>query len=153
MSALPQAGVSFRPMRIEDLDTVCAIEQRIYPFPWSRGNFVDSLIARYTCTVMELEGGIIGYGILTAAAGEAHLLNLSIDAPWQGRGHGRALLMHNIDLARGLGARLLLLEVRPSNEVARALYRDVGFEQITVRRGYYPDTNGREDALLLALAL
>lgn len=153
MSALPQAGVSFRPMRIEDLDTVCAIEQRIYPFPWSRGNFVDSLIARYTCTVMELEGGIIGYGILTAAAGEAHLLNLSIDAPWQGRGHGRALLMHNIDLARGLGAHLLLLEVRPSNEVARALYRDVGFEQITVRRGYYPDTNGREDALLLALAL
>lgn len=153
MSALPQAGVSFRPMRIEDLDTVCAIEQRIYPFPWSRGNFVDSLIARYTCTVMELEGGIIGYGILTAAAGEAHLLNLSIDAPWQGRGHGRALLMHNIDLARGLGARLLLLEVRPSNEVARALYRDVGFEQITVRRGYYPDTNGREDALLLALPL
>lgn len=153
MSALPQAGASYRPMRIEDLDTVCAIEQRIYAFPWSRGNFVDSLIARYTCTVMELEGCIIGYGILTAAAGEAHLLNLSIDAPWQGRGHGRALLMHHIDLARGLGARLLLLEVRPSNQVARALYRDVGFEQITVRRGYYPDTNGREDALLLALTL
>lgn len=153
MSALPQAGASYRPMRIEDLDAVCAIERRIYAFPWSRGNFVDSLIARYTCTVMELEGRIIGYGILAAAAGEAHLLNLSIDAPWQGRGHGRALLMHHIDLARVLGARLLLLEVRPSNQVARALYRDVGFEQITVRRGYYPDTNGREDALLLALSL
>lgn len=153
MSALPNSAVSYRPMRIDDLDTVCAIERRIYPFPWSRGNFVDSLIARYTCTVMHLEGSIVGYGILTAAAGEAHLLNLSIDAPWQGHGHGRALLMHHIDLARGLGARILLLEVRPSNTVARALYSDVGFEQITVRRGYYPDVNGREDALLLALGL
>jgi ribosomal-protein-alanine N-acetyltransferase len=140
-------------MHIEDLDAVCAIEQRIYAFPWTRGNFADSLIARYTCTVMEADATVIGYGILTAAAGEAHLLNLSVDAPWQGHGHGRALLLHHIDLARAHGARIMLLEVRPSNAVARALYRDVGFQQITVRRGYYPDTNGREDALLLALGL
>jgi ribosomal-protein-alanine N-acetyltransferase len=140
-------------MGIDDLDAVCAIEQRIYPFPWTRGNFADSLIARYHCTAMECESCVIGYGILSVGAGEAHLLNLSIDAPWQGQGHGRALLLHNIDVARAHGARIVLLEVRPSNTVARALYRDVGFEQITVRRGYYPDTNGREDALLLALPL
>ncbi|MPZ44168.1 MAG: ribosomal-protein-alanine N-acetyltransferase [Betaproteobacteria bacterium] len=140
-------------MWIEDLDRVCEIEQRIYPFPWSRGNFADSLIARYHGTVMACESTLMGYAILTAAAGEAHLLNLSIDAPWQGHGHGRALLLNQIDLARGQGARLLLLEVRPSNTVARALYRDTGFEQITVRRGYYPDHGGREDALLLALPL
>ena len=81
MSALPNSAVSYRPMRIDDLDTVCAIERRIYPFPWSRGNFVDSLIARYTCTVMHLEGSIVGYGILTAAAGEAHLLLLTRTVP------------------------------------------------------------------------
>jgi ribosomal-protein-alanine N-acetyltransferase len=140
-------------MRIEDLDAVCAIEERIYPFPWTRGNFADSLIARYSCTVMESESIVIGYAILSIGAGEAHLLNLSVDAPWQGHGHGRALLLHEIDRARAEGARIMLLEVRPSNTVARSLYRDVGFEQITVRRGYYPDTGGREDALLLALAL
>jgi ribosomal-protein-alanine N-acetyltransferase len=153
VSAIPNPAVAYRALRIEDLDRVCEIEQRIYPFPWSRGNFADSLIARYHCTAMECDSTLVGYAILTAAAGEAHLLNLSIDAPWQGHGHGRALLLNQIDLARRQGARLLLLEVRPSNTVARALYRDIGFEQITVRRGYYPDHNGREDALLLALPL
>ena len=153
MSAIPHRAIACRPMCIEDLDRVCEIEQRIYAFPWSRGNFADSLIAHYHCTVMACESSVIGYAILAAAAGEAHLLNLSIDAPWQGKGHGRALLLNQIDLARGHGARLLLLEVRPSNTVARALYRDIGFEQITVRRGYYPDHGGREDALLLALPL
>ena len=102
---------------------------------------------------MECDSTLIGYGVLTHAAGEAHLLNLSIDASWQGHGHGRALLLYQVDLARARGARLMLLEVRPSNGVARALYRDAGFQHIAVRRGYYPDTNGREDALLLALPL
>ena len=153
MSAVANAAVAYRAMGIDDLDSVCAIEQRIYAFPWSRGNFADSLLAGYLCTVMECASALIGYGVLTHAAGEAHLLNLSIDAPWQGHGHGRALLLYHVDLARSRGARLMLLEVRPSNGVARALYRDVGFQQITVRRGYYPDTNGREDALLLALPL
>ena len=153
MSALPLTAPAYRPMCIEELDAVCAIEQRIYPFPWTRGNFADSMIAGYACTVMECEGTLIGYGVVALAAGESHLLNLSIDAPWQGRGHGRALLLHHIDLARARGARIMLLEVRPSNTVARALYRAMGFEQITVRRGYYPDTAGREDALLLGLGL
>jgi ribosomal-protein-alanine N-acetyltransferase len=153
VSALAHAAIAYRPMGIDDLDAVCAIEQRVYPFPWTRGNFADSLLAGYLCTVMESAPALVGYAILAHAAGEAHLLNLSIDAPWQGKGHGRALLLHHIDLARSRGARLMLLEVRPSNQVARALYRDVGFQQITVRRGYYPDADGREDALLLALPL
>jgi ribosomal-protein-alanine N-acetyltransferase len=103
--------------------------------------------------VLEAHGCLCGYGILAVAAGEAHLLNISIDAAWQGRGLGRVLLLHQIDLARSLGARILLLEVRPSNTVARALYESVGFERIAVRRGYYPAAEGREDALLLLLNL
>ena len=101
MSAIPNPAIAYRAMRVEDLDRVCEIEQRIYAFPWSRGNFADSLLARYHCTAMTCESTVIGYAILTAAAGEAHLLNLSIDAPWQGNGHGRALLLNQIDLARG----------------------------------------------------
>ena len=108
MSALPNYAPACRPMRPEDLDRVCAIERRIYAFPWSQGNFADSLTAGYLCTVMECAGTLVGYGVLTSAAGEAHLLNLSIDAPWQGQGLGRALLMYHIDLARSHDARIVL---------------------------------------------
>jgi len=153
MSALPNDAPAYRPMRSEDLDAVCAIEGRVYPFPWSRGNFQDSLAAGYRCTAMEYAGYVIGYGILTLGAGESHLLNLSIDSPWQGQGLGRALLLHHIDLAREHGAGILLLEVRPSNASARALYEHVGFERIAVRRRYYPAEDGREDAWLLVLKL
>ena len=153
MSALPNDAPAYRPMRRADLDAVCEIEQRIYAFPWSLGNFADSLAARYVCTVMECAKTIVGYGILTAAAGEAHLLNLSIDMPWQRRGLGRALLLHHVDLARNHDARIVLLEVRPTNTAARGLYEQAGFETIASRRGYYPAEKGREDALVMVLRL
>jgi ribosomal-protein-alanine N-acetyltransferase len=153
VSALPGHNLSYRSMRTDDLLRVSEIERGIYSHPWTQGNFADSLAAGYDCTVLEVNGCLCGYGILTVAAGEAHLLNVSIDAAWQGRGLGRVLVLHQIDLARSLGARILLLEVRPSNTVARALYQSVGFERIAVRRGYYPAADGREDALLLLLNL
>jgi len=153
VNAVPATALFYRPMTSADLDAVWSIEQRIYPFPWTRGNFADSLLAGYRCTLMERYGVPIGYAILTLGGGEAHLLNLSVDAPWQGHGYGKALLRHQIELALSAQALILLLEVRPSNQVARRLYRSFGFEQITVRRGYYPDSAGREDALLLALKL
>ena len=135
MSALPGHNISYRSMRTNDLLRVSEIERGVYSHPWTQGNFADSLAAGYDCTVLEVNGCLCGYGILTVAAGEAHLLNVSIDAAWQGRGLGRGLVLHQIDLARSLGARILLLEVRPSNTVARALYESVGFERIAVRRG------------------
>lgn len=153
MSALPAPAPECRSMRPEDLDAVCGIEARIYAFPWTRGNFADSLGAGYCCSVLLVEARIAGYAVMSVGAGESHLLNLSIDARLQRRGYGRALLLHQIDLARRGDARIMLLEVRPSNAPARALYRDIGFQQISVRRGYYPAAQGREDALLLALSL
>jgi [ribosomal protein S18]-alanine N-acetyltransferase len=153
VTALAVQALTYRPMRTGDLERVSEIERRVYAYPWTRGNFADSLGAGYVCTVLEHGGSIVGYGILTVAAGESHLLNISIDAPWQGKGLGRALLLHHIDLARGRGARMLLLEVRPSNGVAKALYQSLAFERIAVRRGYYPASEGREDALLLMLKL
>lgn len=153
MSALPTRDLTYRAMRQDDLARVCAIERDIYSHPWTQGNFADSLAAGYHCSVLEVHGSLVGYGILAVAAGESHLLNISIDASWQGRGLGRALLLYHIDLARSLAARILLLEVRPSNTVAKALYESIGFERIAVRRGYYPAAEGREDALLLLLKL
>jgi ribosomal-protein-alanine N-acetyltransferase len=153
VSALLENALVFRAMRVADLDSVCGIENRVYPFPWTRGNFSDSIDAGYVCTILECDAVIVGYAVLAVAAGESHLLNLSIDKAWQRRGLGRALLLHLIDAARAREARIMLLEVRPSNTAARALYSASGFSQITVRRGYYPDTQGREDALLLSIAL
>jgi ribosomal-protein-alanine N-acetyltransferase len=140
-------------MRDEDLDEVLAIESVIYTHPWTHGNFSDSLRAAYDCRTWRLERELVGYFILMVAAGEAHLLNLSIAGRHQRSGHGRALLREAVELARRRGARSVFLEVRPSNLVAQALYTRFGFRRIAVRRGYYPAHSGREDALVFALVL
>ena len=153
MSAQLDNLPSFRAMRVEDLEAVLAIENDVYPYPWTRGNFVDSLTAGYGCHVMQCAGEIAGYGVLMIAAGEAHLLNLSVARRWQRQGCGRALLEHFVELARSGHAAGMYLEVRPSNAAARALYRAAGFREIALRRGYYPADQGREDAIVLELAL
>jgi ribosomal-protein-alanine N-acetyltransferase len=153
MSAVLKEPPRLEAMRAPDLDEVMAIESAIYSHPWTRGNFLDSLRAAYDCRVWRAEGELVGYFILMAAAGEAHLLNLSIAARHQRSGHGRALLREAAELARRRGAASLFLEVRPSNLAAQALYTRFGFRRVSVRKAYYPSHSGREDALVLALAL
>ncbi len=142
-----------RPMRRRDLDAVAAIERSIYPFPWTRGNFADSLLAGHDGWILELEveesPQLIGYAVLMWLPDEVHLLNLSVAAPMQGRGYGREMLRWLLRDASARGAGGMLLEVRPSNQPALALYRSSGFESIGVRRGYYPAEDGREDAQVL----
>lgn len=153
VSAVVKPLASPEPMSEDDLVEVLAVEQSIYEFPWSCGNFVDSLRAGYRCLVYRGESGIVGYAVMMLGAGEAHLLNLSVAAREQRRGHGTGLLQHLIEMARDEGARLLFLEVRPSNAAGRLLYAKHGFRQVGVRRGYYPAREGREDALVLGLDL
>jgi len=153
MSAVPKETSRLEPMREADLAEVAAAESEIYTHPWSRGNFADSLRARYQCYTLRRGADLIGYFVLMVAAGEAHLLNLSVAAAHQRQGHGSALLADLMRLARELGARTLFLEVRPSNLGAQALYRRFGFRRIGLRRGYYPAQGGREDALVLSVAL
>jgi len=153
MSAVLKQTPRLEPMREADLAEVAAVESAIYTHPWTRGNFADSLRARYQCFTLRSGGALIGYFVLMVAAGEAHLLNLSVAAAHQRKGHGTALLGEVMRLARELGARTLFLEVRPSNLGAQALYRRFGFRRVGVRRGYYPAHEGREDALVLSIAL
>lgn len=134
-----------------DLDAVSEIEQHIYAFPWTLGDFRDSLRAGYSCWVCRGGEGLLGYAVLMLAAGEAHLLNLTIDSPFHRRGYGSRLLVHLVGTARDYGAKDLFLEVRPSNAAGLELYARHGFRQIGVRRDYYPAPGGREDALVLAL--
>jgi ribosomal-protein-alanine N-acetyltransferase len=153
LSAVLKPHWSLRPMRPADLDQVVAVERAIYAHPWTLGNFRDSLHAGYSCWVLEDRGELIGYGVLMIGVGEAHLLNLSVALAWQRRGLGRALLQHFIELAGRFGATRMLLEVRPSNVAARALYAQAGFLELSVRRGYYPAEAGREDAILMGMDL
>jgi ribosomal-protein-alanine N-acetyltransferase len=153
MSAVLKDTPQLAPMRESDLAEVAAVESAIYTHPWTRGNFADSLRAHYPCCTLRLGSELIGYFVLMVSAGEAHLLNLSVAAAHQRRGHGSALLAEVMRLARSLGARTLFLEVRPSNVGAQALYRRFGFRHVGLRRGYYPAHGGREDALVLSIAL
>jgi ribosomal-protein-alanine N-acetyltransferase len=153
MSAVLKDVPQLVTMRERDLDAVMAIEGAIYSHPWTRGNFADSLTAGYECRCLRLGAELLGYFVLMVAAQEAHLLNLSIAAPVQRRGHGSGLLRDAVDLARRLGARTVFLEVRPSNRGAQKLYTRFGFQKVGTRRGYYPAHAGREDALVLTLPL
>jgi ribosomal-protein-alanine N-acetyltransferase len=152
MSALnPQ--YQFRPMTEADLDAIMEIEPHIYSHPWSRGNFSDSLVSGYSAWVLLDGTKIIGYALMMMVLDEAHLLNLSVAKAYQKQGLGRLLLEHMITIAKKHAAANMFLEVRPSNISAIALYENMGFNEMAVRRGYYPAHNGREDAVLMGLAL
>ena len=153
MSAVLKDAPRLVRMEEGDLPEVMAIEGAIYTHPWTRGNFGDSLRAGYQCRTWRLGAELLGYFVLMVAAGEAHLLNLSVAVTRQRAGHGSALLKEAMRLARRRGAQHIFLEVRPSNLAAKALYGRFGFQEVAVRSGYYPADAGREDALVLTLAL
>ena len=137
-----------------DLDEVMRIELRAYPFPWTRGIFRDCLHANYPMWVQECDGRIVGYGVLSIAVEEAHVLNLCTAPDHEGQGLGRRMLQALLRVARGHGTRRVFLEVRPSNLRAIALYDATGFNEIGRRPRYYPAANnGREDAIVMAMEL
>lgn len=149
MSAQLDTLPRLRRMESSDLGAVEKIERTVYPHPWTLGNFADSLGAGYHCWVMECGGAIAGYCVMMIAAGEAHLLNLSIAAPLQRRGLGSELLRFGLKLVRDYGAQTIYLEVRASNAAGRSLYARHGFAEIGLRRAYYPADDGREDAVTM----
>jgi ribosomal-protein-alanine N-acetyltransferase len=138
----------FFPMNEHYLDAVAALEATLQAFPWSRGNFADSLVAGYSVWVLRLGGELIGFSVVMRIIDEAHLLTIGVCKRYQGQGYGARMLRHAMECARLGGASKLFLEVRPSNERAVELYRHFGFHQIGVRKGYYPAVAGREDALV-----
>jgi len=141
--------VQIRPMIEMDLAEVANIEQLSYAFPWSENIFRDCLRVGYTCRALDLAGQIIGYGVMSVGAGEAHILNVCVRDEFRNLGFGRRLLEQLLERAAGSGVGEAFLEVRPSNLAAIRLYQRLGFEQIGIRRGYYQAPDGREDAIVL----
>lgn len=154
MSAVLQfPPLNVRPMTVGDLGEVMCIELKEYPYPWTRKIFADCLQVGYHCFVGEVDGLFAGYGVMSHGAGEVHILNVCVSDEFQRRGLGRKLLETMLAEAADMDIGTVFLEVRPSNEKALDLYQQLGFNEIAVRKDYYPATRGREDALILALDL
>ena len=143
------------PMLVADVDEVHALEQSVFPHPWSRANFVDSLASGYDAWVLRDDGAALaGYFVVMFAVDEAHLLDLALAGSRQRAGLGRYLLDSAMARARQKGMESMLLEVRPTNERALAVYRAYGFGEIGRRKGYDPAHEGqREDAIVMRIGL
>ncbi|MFT7245426.1 MAG: ribosomal-protein-alanine N-acetyltransferase [Candidatus Azotimanducaceae bacterium] len=139
------------PMSYGDLPHVVRNERLSYSHPWTEGIFQDCLHSGNDCWLIKREQKTLGHAILSIAAGESHLLNVCIAPEFQGEGLGRILVAHMLKCAKKKGASCVFLEVRPSNKVACDLYDSLGFNEVGLRRGYYPVSDGREDALVLML--
>ena len=153
ITPIREIPVHIRTMVHDDLVVVSDIERRSYEFPWSHGVFRDCLLAGYSCIVVERGDLVVGYGILSMAAGEAHILNLCVDSSYQQLGYGERLLDEILMRARGAEIKEIFLEVRPSNESAISLYQKKGFRRIAYRPAYYQARKGREDAAVLSKVL
>lgn len=155
MNALLQPEPTLRPMGLGDLDSVMTVERSAYSFPWTRGNFIDSLAAGYFAEVLLHDrDALVGYYVAMKGVGEMHLLNLTVAPAQQRRGHSRTLLDALEWRCRDQRIDTLWLEVRASNHHARKLYARRGFAETGLRRGYYPAARGqREDAIVMRLAL
>lgn len=147
------ATLDWRPMQAADIDAVMAVETRIHPSPWTLGNFRDSLAAGHGAHVFWEAGVMVGYAVVTTIVDETHLLTIGVVAERQRQGIGGRMLERLFAAVRQQGAQRMLLEVRPSNLAALALYRRHGFAEIGRRRGYYPAGSGREDAIVMARSL
>jgi [ribosomal protein S18]-alanine N-acetyltransferase len=151
LDVAPEVGI--RPMTEADVAEVFAVERSSYQFPWSEGIFRDCLRVGYVCRVLALGSEVIGYGVMSVGAGEAHILNLCVSNSYRCRGLGRRMLGYLLERGAAAGMSEAFLEVRPSNTPAIRLYQAVGFEQVGMRRGYYQAVGGREDAAVLRLTL
>jgi len=149
------AAPELRPMTVAQLGAVIAIEAVAYAFPWSRGNFIDSLAAGYPARVLQgAQGELLGYFVAMSGVDEMHLLNITVAPAVQGRGHARLMVDALTALCRTHNAQRLWLEVRASNARARAMYAHLGFTQVGMRKGYYPAPFGRrEDAVVMSLRI
>ena len=148
MDTFAASRIELLPMQRRDLDEVLTIENEVFPYPWTRGNFTDSLDSGYSAWISRVDGVVSGYFVLMSSLDEVHLLTIGVAVRCQKQGLGARLLRHAMALGQATGAKRLLLEVRRSNEAALGLYTHFGFRLVGERKRYYPTDGGREDALV-----
>ena len=142
--------MKFRAMTTADLDDVLIAEAELHPFPWTRGNFADSLAAGHGVFVAQEDDAMVAYAVTSQVLDETHLLNISVIADKQRAGRGGRFMLHLLAAAKAQGGLRMFLEVRSSNQPAYRLYQRSGFIEIGRRKAYYPAHQGREDAIVMA---
>ncbi len=162
------AELSFLPMQNADLDSVLEIETVSHLHPWTKGNFSDSLNAGHWayCIRPQIDQVIKGsyldpeilwaYCILFPAVDELHLLNITVSPKLRKLGLGKRIMTAIEGVSAQQGIPRIILEVRPSNLAALGLYKSLGYEQIGIRKNYYPhnpQTGSREDAIVMAKSI
>lgn len=143
-------ALSYRPMTLNDVAYVLTVENEVYPYPWTERILQDCIRVGYDCWLALENDLVVAHAVVSVAAGESHLLNLSVSRKHQSKGIGKAFIDFLIDIVRSKNATVMLLEVRPSNLQAISCYDAVGFNEIGCRKDYYPASEGKEDALLFA---
>ena len=137
-------------MTLDDVDAVMLLENEVYQFPWTDRIFMDCIRVGYDCWLALLENRVVAHAVISVAAGESHILNLSVTEDHQGKGIGKQFIQFLLNIAYNKRAQIMMLEVRPSNVRAIKCYNSAGFNEIGSRKDYYPSPNGKEDALLFA---
>jgi len=128
----------FSTMCMEDLDEVMIIEKSVHSYPWTRGNFIDSIQNKHQGDVLRNSNQVLlGYFIIMQIQKEAHLLNISVHNAIQNHGIGKMMLEKMCSSLQGKDFESILLEVKVSNERAISIYRNHGFIKIGHRRNYY----------------
>jgi [ribosomal protein S18]-alanine N-acetyltransferase len=153
MSAVVDHPARIRTMDTRDIDSVLDIERAAYDFPWSANIFSECMKAGYVCRLCLDNVSPVGYGIMSVGAGECHIMNLCVHPMCSGNGYGSLLLTDLLDIATRARAHIAFLEVRTSNRRAHSLYQHLGFNEVGIRKNYYPAPTGREDAYVLAKTL
>jgi len=143
-------GLWFRRMTLGDVERVMKVEHEVYEFPWSDKIFSDCIRVGYHCWLALQRQNIVGHAVISVSADESHMLNLSIAREYQRRGFGKEFIEFLVAQAQAKQVQTMLLEVRPSNIAAINCYNSAGFNEIGLRKDYYPAPEGREDALLFA---
>ncbi len=153
-STSPAIEVQFEPLLAERIDEVLRVEQRAYPHPWSRTNFLDALHAGYQAQMLMADDTVLGYFVAMKGVDEVHLLNITVAPEYQGQGWSRTMLDALAVWARGQSAQWVWLEVRLANARALHVYESYGYLRMGQRKDYYPAGNGlREDAVVMSLRL
>lgn len=139
------------PITESDFESLFAIEQAAHVIPWSRGTFLNNQGERYLNLKLVHQQRPVAFAICHTVLDEATLFNLAVDPHFQGQGFGKYLLNALMNQLKEQGIITLWLEVRASNTAAYKLYQQLGFNEVDIRKNYYPLPNGtREHAIVMA---
>ena len=145
--------MNISPLKKTHTAVLVEITKLAMPHPWCEKTFYDCFKENYYAWILQLNGEVVGFVIILVQLPNCDLMNIVVHPDYQRQGYGEQLLQHAITFAKSRGAQKMLLEVRRSNLAAIQLYQQCGGSEIGVRKGYYADDNGREDAVLFELSL